>query len=190
MPDGASPILRVRVSRGTRADLEALRGFHYCSGRPSPPVVVLRARVGRELAGVLAVGMPTLNGWWRREGFGPGFAGPGRATARRLNASVRLISRVIVDPRFRGLGVAASLVRAYLARPLTPRTEAVASMGAFCPLFTAAGMREVPPRIPARDARLCRDLRALGLCAHSLAEPARARQRLRACAALRRAVRA
>lgn len=183
-------IAGVRVSRGSGQDLEDLRRFHYCAGRPGPPVLVLRARVGHDLAGVLVVSMPTLNGWWRREAFGPAFAGPGRATARRLNAGVRLLSRVIVDPRYRGLGVGAALVRAYLSRPLTRRTEAVASMGAFCPLFTAAGMREVPPRTPAREVRLARELRTLGLSAHTLADPARARARLRGSAALRRAVRA
>lgn len=190
MPEAPGSITRVGISRGTGPDLDALRRFHYCAGRPGPPVLVLRARVGHELAGVLVVSMPTLNGWWRREAFGAAFAGPGRATARRLNTGVRLLSRVIVDPRYRGLGVGAALVRAYLARPLTRYTEAVASMGAFCPLFTAAGMREVPPRTAARDARLARDLQRLGLCAHTLADPARARASLRCSAGLRRAVRA
>ncbi|MCE7973810.1 MAG: GNAT family N-acetyltransferase [Leptolyngbya sp. PLA1] len=190
MRDAPGSIARVGISSGAHSDLEALRRFHYCSGRPSPPVLVLRARVGRELAGVLVVSMPTLNGWWRRDAFGPAFGSPGRASAGRLNAAVRLLSRVIVDPRYRGLGVGAALVRAYLARPLTRYTEAVAGMGAFCPLFTAAGMREVPLRTPARDARLARALRALGLSAHTLADPVLARVRLRGSATLRRSVRA
>jgi hypothetical protein len=75
-------IARVTISRGARPDLDALRRFHYCAGRPGPPVLVLRARLGQELAGVLVVSRPTLNGWWRREGFGASFARPGRASTR------------------------------------------------------------------------------------------------------------
>ncbi len=69
---------------------------------------------------------------------------------------------MIVGARFRGLGIATRLVRAYLAGPLTPRTEAVAAMGRVCPFFEAAGMTPYPLAL-ARDARLLDALASLSL---------------------------
>ncbi len=86
-------------------------------------MLVLRALVEQQLAGVLVVSMPTLNGRWRHAAWPDvDWAAGGRtAAARRLNLRVRTISRVIVEPRCRGMGVATKLVRSYLAGPLTAR---------------------------------------------------------------------
>lgn len=157
------------IEPGTRADFDALAHWHYRAGPPATFAAVLRA-VDVDgvmdggppvLAGVLVVSHPTLNGPWRERAW-PGamdtMDDDDPATrARQLNAMVRTISRVVVDPRYRGAGVASALVRAYLDRPLTPLTEAVASMGALVPLFTRAGMR----CISARSAHACRMARAL-----------------------------
>lgn len=150
----------VRVSRGTLRDYDALAPFHYRSGRPATRVRILRARAGRELVGVLVVSMPTLNAPWRRGVWGDTYSRPPRkASTRRLNRDVRTISRVIVDPRWRGLGVAQQLIRAYLRRPLTKRTEAAAVMGAYSPFFERAGMRRVDVVQAARDRTLHNRLR-------------------------------
>ncbi len=175
----------VRVSRGTLRDYDALAPFHYRSGRPATRVRILRAKAGRQLVGVLVVSMPTLNAGWRRAAWGDRFASrPGAALARRLNREVRTISRVIVDPRWRGLGVARRLVRAYLRRPLSARTEAVAVMGAYSPFFERAGMRRVDVPQPARDRVLSRRLRQAGVRPLALL-----RERERAAAVANREVR-
>lgn len=148
----------VRVEPGSWADYQALSDWHYLAGTPATVDAVLRASVhGCDTpAGVLVVSFPTLFGWWR-EIVWPGLYTPGARldpahAARRLNRDLRSISRVIVDPRFRALGVATALVRAYLAHPRTRRTEAAAAMGALCPFFARAGMREhlAGPDAPAR----------------------------------------
>lgn len=110
---------------------------------------------------------------------------PHRRAALHLNASLRTISRVIVDPRCRGLGVARRLVQHYLAHPLTPRTEALASMGRWCPFFAAAGMREVPSPTPKRDDRLHRAMTAAGVEPWHLIDVERAAAAVRRSAALR-----
>ncbi|HYE01768.1 MAG TPA: GNAT family N-acetyltransferase [Phycisphaerales bacterium] len=136
---------RIDLEPGTRADYAALARFHYRAGAPATMVGVVRAvEPGRgELAGVLVVSMPTLNGPWRELAWPGRYAGPDRRRGlRRLNAEVRTISRVVVEPRYRGLGLGRRLVEAYLRRPLTAATEAVAAMGGACPFFARAGMRE------------------------------------------------
>ncbi len=182
----------VRIEAGVAADYHALAHLHYRAGSPAQIERVLRAvdvPTGM-VVGVLVAGRGTLNAPWRRGAFGPEFdAGNKRRAARAANGSLRVISRVIVDPRFRGLGIARRLVAAYLARPLTRYTEAVAAMGRVCPFFERAGMRRVGVPAARRDRALAAVLRGLGLRAPGLLEPGAAARAMRAHPRLRRAVR-
>ncbi len=152
---GESAALEVEYGDGEWGACAGLLRFHYRGERPAMVAKVMSARVEGEVVGALIVAMPTLNGVWRRLAWGERYSvGDRTECARRLNAEVRRISRVVVDPRWRGVGIAKGLVRAYLDAPLTARTEAVAAMGGACPFFERAGMRS--HRAPAghRDARL------------------------------------
>jgi GNAT superfamily N-acetyltransferase len=84
---------------------------------------------------------------------------------------------VIVDPRFRGSGIATRLVKAYLKRPMTTCTEALAAMGRASSFFDAAGMTryEMPPS--ARHARLMDLFEQFGIEAWDLADAAAATAR-------------
>jgi ABC-type ATPase with predicted acetyltransferase domain len=59
---------------------------------------------------------------------------------RWINANLRTISRVIVHPQFRSLGLASQLVRRVLEDCPTRYVEAVAAMGLVHPFFVRAGM--------------------------------------------------
>ncbi|MDX2118733.1 MAG: hypothetical protein SFY96_11170 [Planctomycetota bacterium] len=180
-----------RLEPGTRADYLALERFHYLSQSPATMVRVLRAMDGGVLAGVLVVSMPTLNAWWRAKAW-PGWegvAGPDRAArAHAINADLRTISRVIIEPRWRATGLAAALVRAYLAEPLTSRTEALAAMGVACPFFERAGMRRVESAV-VRDAELRRALRGADVRVWELMDEVRVRRMLRRAPRLERELR-
>lgn len=164
----------IRIAPGRRADLAELAPFHYRADAPATIVRILSARDARSerLAGVLTISMPTLNASWRD------LAWPGRYTARsrrenirRVNRELRCISRVIVAPAFRNLGVARALVAHYLARPDTPCTEALAAMGRVCPFFRRAGMTPYFTPPTRRDARLLDALAHAGLEPWRLALP-------------------
>ncbi|HYO10723.1 MAG TPA: hypothetical protein VER17_17290 [Tepidisphaeraceae bacterium] len=62
-----------------------------------------------------------------------------------VNAHVRTISRVIVHPQFRSLGLASALVRCVLLNCPVRYVEAVATMGDVHPFFERAGMTRIPP---------------------------------------------
>lgn len=188
----------ITIRRGTLADYAALARFHYRGGRPTGGSTVLLARDrarGGAIAGVLVASPPVLNAPWRARAWPDDPApsgGPtpdGASAARALNARLRVISRVVIDPRYRGLGLATALVCAYLRRPVTPRTEALAAMGALCPFFDRAGMRRVPIPPTRRDARLARDLAALGVEPVRLAAPWALPLRVRRSRRLARAIR-
>ena len=161
---------QITITPGTREDLLALQSHHYNSGQPATIASVLRASWNDTLAGVLVISHPTLNADWREIAFGRHFHVSSKfELARRTNSSIRSISRVIVEPRFRGLGIATRLVRQYLASPLTPCTEAVSVLNAFIPLFERAGMRrlELPPTV--RDRILLHHLAEINMTPFDLA---------------------
>ncbi len=147
----------ITIEAGTPADLNPLSRFHYAAGRPGPIARVLRAVDDGETIAVLVASMPTLNGRWRAVAWPGEYDTPDkRANALRLNHDVRVISRVIVDPRYRGRGLAVRLVRAYLDNPCTARTEALAAMAHACPFFERAGMQRIDLPPSKADAKLLR----------------------------------
>lgn len=158
-----TPIIRATTFEAVRHLLDR----HYASERPARLCRVLAAfepEGGRDAApiGALVAAFAPLNARWREAAW-PGRyrLGTRRAIARRVNRDLRVIARVVVDPRCRGTGIGVALVRAYLARACTRRTEAVASMGEHCPIFERAGMRRIVTRPVRRDRELSRGLRRL-----------------------------
>ncbi|MBI1189072.1 MAG: GNAT family N-acetyltransferase [Tepidisphaera sp.] len=162
----------ITIAPGSWADYARLAGHHYRLGHPRTFDAVLAAMHGSRVVGVLVASRPVLNATWRSAAWGDRYAAPTpkRDIAQRLNAEVRVISRVIVEPRYRGLGVARRLVEAYLAHPLTRRTEALAGMGRWCPFFERAGMRRVECEPPRRDEALARVIAAAGFKPWMLAD--------------------
>jgi|GEM_PF-1123553 len=187
LADCKQQFLRLRIDQGSIADYDALAPMHYLGGRPATWPKVLRAlaptgaRGEQTLAGALVVSMPTLHGRWRA------LAWPGRyslsdvqdkrAAAYRLNNELRCLSRVVVDPRFRGQGVATRLVRAYLRNPESLHTEAIAAMGRFASFFVRAGMTAYPLIASRRDLRLLDALNCTGVAPWRLAQPGSAWRR-------------
>lgn len=139
------PLEHLMPRLGTSADYHALSHLHYRAPDPATIERVLTLidptdALSDAPACVLVVSRPTLNAWWRNHAW-PGLAAlDKRRRAQWLNAHVRTISRVIVHPRWRGLGVAQLIVRLYLADPITDRTEASAAMGSLSDFFQRAGM--------------------------------------------------
>jgi GNAT superfamily N-acetyltransferase len=72
--------------------------------------------------------------------------------AAGLNRDVRLLQRVVVDPRYRGVGIARRLIRHGLAQVDIPYVECVAQMGEFSDFllnagFVHAGEIAAPPAV-------------------------------------------
>lgn len=184
----------LRIGACTREEAGEFLADHYAPGGVTSVCALLGAWLEIEgtarLVGALAATYPTLNDGWRERAW-PGVyeIADKRERAKKLNATVRRIARVVVVPQQRGRGVATALVRAYLRRPLTERTEAVAAMGDFCGCFASAGMRAVECEPSGRDARLARALKALRIRPESLADD-RAAEKLAANEQFARAIRA
>jgi GNAT superfamily N-acetyltransferase len=184
-PRGASQADDLVLLAGTFADFAALRGHHYRAARPATftrivalrdgrPTVVgryLRRRGEPRPVAVLVESLPSLGCRLRDEATGGRYASikPAGRRARALNAEVRCISRVIVQPQFRGLGLAVRLVKHALATATTPITEAIAAMGNVHPFFEKAGMAAYRSPRTEWDARLIAALRTAGVSELDLA---------------------
>ncbi len=157
-----------------RADITAYRSlerFHYRGGGLGPTCAIyalaercLRRRKTADYAGVIVYGPAVLNSAARDAATGGYFAGRSkREKLALLNRYVRRISRVIVEPRYRGLGLGVRLVRETLGLVGTAMVETTAMMGYLHPFFERAGMRAYAPGPDAIRERLRQALTAAGI---------------------------
>lgn len=172
---------RLTIAPGTIDDYRALAHLHYRAAEPATIDLILRAIDPEEPwgwhrasarcafpphlpAAVLIISRPPLNGAWRSLAW-PGWLDllSPRDRALAINAELRVISRVIVRPPYRALGLARRLVQHYLAAPLTPRTEALAAMAVASPFFERAGMQRHNPPQPIARRKLRRALLSTGI---------------------------
>lgn len=193
-PEGLS------IEDGSMGDFDALARFHYRAGRPATiervfrmllrrPTVVgrfLSRRGETQTVGALVRSFPTLSCAMRDEALGGRYRGLAAARrARIINAEFRTISRVVIDPRLRGGGLASRLVRHALLRPATPCTEALAAMGRVHPFFERAGMQRFEARERPEDLRILAAMEHAGIGsgqARDLVLPARLASRIDALA--------
>jgi len=189
----------VRTEPGTMADWHALAPLHYRShhagavtnvfrmtyergGYGDPPRTVTGTRESRRtgaarqvLVGVIVYSRPALSLAARDRATGDRYrsAGLGRTSvARVLNREVRLISRVVVTPNWRGLGLATRLVAETMPEVGAPYVETLAAMGHVHPFFERAGMTAYPQPPSAAGERLAAGLEAAGLAQADRRSPA------------------
>ena len=143
----------LEIVPGTRADYESFSHYHYRESHlgPCAAIFALKApesvnpqhKVGglSETIGVIVYSMPTAGAQMRNIATGGIFAGLDRTTQLKLiNKNIRTISRVIIEPRFRSLGLAVRLVRETMPLMNVPFVEALAVMGRANPFFEKAGL--------------------------------------------------
>ncbi len=121
---------------------------------------------GFVLVGVIVVSRSALSlgGRDRATGGRYGTAGMGRiATANLVNRELRVISRVVIAPNWRGLGLAGRLVAETLPLVGTPYVEAMAAMGRMHPFFERGGMTAYPQPLSRYGERLRACLEAVGI---------------------------
>jgi hypothetical protein len=95
-------------------------------------------------AGVIVYTMPPANCRGRTLAMPERFAGLNQSERLRyINARVRTIARVIVEPRYRSMGLAAWMVAETMERMNVPVIESLAVMGRCSSFFTRAGMSKI-----------------------------------------------
>jgi hypothetical protein len=154
---------KLDIVAGCIDDYKSLAHYHYRDNRLGPftnifslkPRLSLLGLKTNEPVGVIVYSMPTPGAQLRNVATNGFFSGFDRKTQLALiNKNIRCISRVIIEPRFRGLGLATRLVRETMPQVNMPIIETLAVMGAINPFFEKAGMKAYTAPLPARCAEL------------------------------------
>jgi ABC-type lipoprotein export system ATPase subunit/GNAT superfamily N-acetyltransferase len=131
---------QMRVEQGTLQDYKVLSQFHYRAGRCPPPRKIFVLKRRGELCGVVVYGFPSPMCFGRRRVW--------EGSIAELQREISVISRVVVHPKYRSIGLGAKLVGDTLARAGTRCVEAVAVMARYNPFFERAGMRRIAESKP------------------------------------------
>ncbi len=126
---------QMHIEQGTLQDYKTLSQFHYRTGRCPPPRKIFTLKRDSELCGVVVYGFPPPMCFGRRQVW--------KGTIKELQQDISAISRVVVHPKYRSIGLGAKLIHETLARAGTPCVEAVAVMARYNPFFEKAGMRKI-----------------------------------------------
>ncbi len=176
---------KVQIVPGCLDDYRRLAHYHYRDSRPGPfeRIFVLRNEaVGparQKTIGVIVYSMPSPRLELRGKVTDNFFGGFDRNTQLELiNRNIRCISRVIIAPRFRGLGLASRLVRQTMPKMNVPIIEAMAVMGQVNPFLEKAGMIPYVSTLPKRFVQLIEALGMIGIEDRDLIYPEKVQEKL------------
>jgi len=163
---------KLHIVPGKVDNYKELAHYHYRDSRFGPFKAIFALKpnsTSAKLRGIRTVGvivytMPSPGLELRNIATGNLFAGFDKCTQLELiNKNIRCISRVIIEPRFRGLGLASRLVRETMPQLQVPIIEAMAVMGMVNPFFEKAGMKACVAKMPARCAQLIEAFSMVGI---------------------------
>ena len=135
----------MRIVEGTTEDWRKLAGFHYRSHKIAAPRKIFCLKRGDELCGVIVYNYPPPTCFGRR------LVLP-KMTMKELNDKLSIISRVVVHPKYRTIGLGVKLVRETLAKAGTPYVEMPAVMAKYNPFGEKAEMRKIAEQPPPKEA--------------------------------------
>ncbi|MEM3011543.1 MAG: ATP-binding cassette domain-containing protein [Candidatus Bathyarchaeia archaeon] len=136
----------MHIQEGTITDYRKLSQYHYRQSTHLPPprkIFTIRRNDTKELVGIIVYSYPTPQCFGRKKAV-PKL----RLTLQQLNKNFSLISRVILHPKYRTIGLGAKLVKETLPKAGTPYVEAVAVMAKYNPFFEKAGMKKITIQKP------------------------------------------
>jgi len=140
-----SLVKEMRVVEGSYQDWKTLAGFHYRSHRIAAPRKIFCLKRGDELCGVIVYCYPPIACFGRRQVLP-------KMSIKELNRKLSIISRVVVHPKYRTIGLGIKLVRETLSLAGTPYVEMVAVMAKYNPFGEKAGMQKIAEQPPSKKA--------------------------------------
>lgn len=173
----------LEIAGGTVDDLRSLERYHYRDKLRSPHVAIYTIRDSNRghgfglcspVAGVIVYTNPMLHCQMRDVATGGIFRGLSvRDRLEIINTKFKSISRVIIDPRYRGLSLASWLVAETMEAVESEFVESQAIMGHVSGFFERAGMRAFYGKRPERVSRMSEALSIVGIGEDLFFDPGR-----------------
>ncbi|MEM3566323.1 MAG: ABC transporter ATP-binding protein [Candidatus Bathyarchaeia archaeon] len=130
----------IRIEQGAKADYKALSQFHYRSSHLPPPRKTFTMKRGEETCGVIVYSYPPPTMFGRSQIW--------KGNHQQLQKEISTITRVIIQPKYRAIGLGTKLVKETLPLAGTPYVETLAVMAKYNPFFEKAGMRKIAESKP------------------------------------------
>ena len=143
-PDECSLVKEMKVEKGTMEHWLSLSRFHYRGHRIVAPRNIFKLTRGDELCGVIVYCYPPPRCYGRRMVLP-------QMTMQKLNDELSIISRVVVHPKYRAIGLGTKLVRETLPLAGTRSVEMIAVMAKYSPFAEKAGMKKVAEQQAAKS---------------------------------------
>jgi len=138
-----SLVKEMKIEEGKIADYKQLAEFHYRNPKTHPPPLkIFKLMRKDEIAGVIYYSPAPPNIYGRTQYFGR------RLSIKEINEKLANISRVIIHPKYRSIGLGVKLVRETLPLVGKPFIEVTAVMALYNPFFEKAGMEKIAIREP------------------------------------------
>ena len=151
-----SLVKEMKVVEGATEDWRKLAGFHYRSHKIAGPRKIFCLKRGDEFCGVIVYCYPPPTCFGRR------LVLP-KMSMKELNEKLSIISRVVVHPKYRTIGLGVKLVKETLAKAGTPYVEMPAVMAKYNPFGEKAEMRKIAEQPPPKEAlKIAETLQQLG----------------------------
>lgn len=133
---------QMTIQQGTKTDYKALSQFHYRASRLPPSRKIFTLKRKDELCGVIVYSYPPPITFGRSKVW--------RGNIHQLQEEISAISRVVIHPKYRSIGLGAKLIAETLSQAGTPCVETVAVMAKYNPFFEKAGMQRIAESKPSK----------------------------------------
>ena len=162
---------QLRIMPGNHADYESLARFHYRDFTVGPMSHIFiivdqhpHRRLSAGVVGAVVYCSPPPNNATRNIATNGFFTGLDRASSLKLlNRNLRTMSRLIIEPRYRGLGLASWLVAQTMDKVGVPMIEAMSVMSKTHPFLKRAGMTEYVPSPEPKTEKMRAALETIGI---------------------------
>jgi len=143
-PRECTLLAELEIKEASREEIKKLEHLHYRGKLPSNTTKIYAAYINQELAGAIAYTTPHFTLKPRNTAL-PEYkpTKPYQQYLKCLNRDFTRIARVIVAPKYRGIGLGVKLVEETM--PLTGKkyVETLAVMAKYNPFFEKAGMKKI-----------------------------------------------
>jgi len=133
---------QITIQQGTKQDYQQLSQFHYRTTRLPPTRKIFTLKHKNQLCGIIVYSYPTPTSFGRSKVW--------KGTIKQLQTEFSAISRVIIHPKYRSIGLGEKIVHDTLPQAGTPHIETVAVMAKYNPFFEKAGMQKITQSTPSK----------------------------------------
>jgi len=149
----------VKIELGDKADYEKLKKFHYRQSNLGAIKNIYKMTFNNEVIGVTVITYPHLALKGRNIYTNKKYSKMTKAICTEINKKFECIARIILHPKYRGLGLAYHFLKKYFELSNSKYIETVAVMANYTPFFERAGMIKVETEQDKKRTEMIADLK-------------------------------